>query len=130
MIVNQPTKIAGIPLYIWPVPVGTIFGLTITIFARYTGNLPTQPDNLRGPLMIYNGHTCITDDGGTPNRRCLGCEEETRMRTPNTDPLQSSQPCGCDPAAKWPCERHRSDEEEDACTCAACTAKQRREAEK
>lgn len=25
-----------------------------------------------------NGHTCLSDDGGTPNRRCDGCIEEAR----------------------------------------------------
>jgi hypothetical protein len=25
---------------------------------------------------MINGHTCISDDGGTPNRRCHACEAE------------------------------------------------------
>ena len=27
-------------------------------------------------MSIINGHTCIGDDGGTPNRRCYACENE------------------------------------------------------
>jgi hypothetical protein len=27
---------------------------------------------------MINGHSCISDDGGTPNRKCYGCEDEKR----------------------------------------------------
>jgi hypothetical protein len=27
-------------------------------------------------MSVIHGHTCIGDDGGTPNRRCLGCDAE------------------------------------------------------
>ncbi len=29
-------------------------------------------------MIGINGHTCIKDDGGTPNRRCDACEEEKK----------------------------------------------------
>lgn len=29
---------------------------------------------------MINGHTCISDDGGTPNRRCEGCKAEKPNR--------------------------------------------------
>lgn len=27
-------------------------------------------------MSIINWHTCIGDDGGTPNRKCQACEKE------------------------------------------------------
>lgn len=30
-------------------------------------------------MSVINGHTCIGDDGGTPNRKCEGCEREKEI---------------------------------------------------
>jgi len=42
-------------------------------------------------MSIINGHTCIGDDGGTPNRTCQACEDEKRK--PKSRP---KAPCGLD----------------------------------
>ncbi len=43
-------------------------------------------------------HTCIKDDGGTPNRRCPACEAEKQPRYPEHEKLKRvhdrSQACG------------------------------------
>jgi hypothetical protein len=32
-------------------------------------------------VSVINGHTCIGDDGGTPNRPCEGCKTEAKDTT-------------------------------------------------
>lgn len=42
---------------------------------RRAKNQTTSITNPYGP----NGHTCIKDDGGTPNRKCVACESEVSI---------------------------------------------------
>lgn len=59
---KQPGPLYGFSAHMW-----SALALAVTWWDRSRG--------VRA-LAIEDGHTCIKDDGGTPNRRCHACETE------------------------------------------------------